>query len=173
MSETIEKTNKGIYQTAMEAFAKQNYEESIDAFTEAIGVDPQSKLAFMSRASAYFKLDRLDEARGDFDRVLEIDPENARAHHLRGLVNDKVGDHAAALADFTKAIDLDPNYGAAYYSRATLHAKMGSEDLAAEDIQMATHLTEVNIETFANENNVWRSQQLRVEEMGGADPMLR
>ena len=164
---------KQYFQSAMEAFVGQEFENSIDGFTRALEIDPEFKLAILSRGSAYFKLDRLDEARGDFDRVVEIDPENARAYHLRGLVHDRAGDQSSALDDFSKAIDLDPNYGAAYYSRATLYAKMGSEDLAAEDIQMATHLTEVNIETFANENNVWRSQQLRVEEMGGADPMSR
>jgi hypothetical protein len=28
---------------------------------------------------------------------------------------------------------------------------------------MVQHLTNKNIESFANENNVWRSQQLRLE----------
>lgn len=161
------------FQKAMEEFVGQNYEDSIDAFTRAIEIDPELKLAVMSRGSAYFKLDRFEEARRDFDRVVEIDPNNARAFHLRGLVHDKTGDHQSALADFDSAIAIDPAYGAAYYSRANLHSKMGSADLATEDIQMATHLTEVNIEKFANENNVWRSQQLRVEDMGGADPMVR
>jgi tetratricopeptide (TPR) repeat protein len=161
------------FQKAMEEFIGQNYENSIDGFTRAIETDPELKLAILSRGSAYFKLDRLDEACRDFDRVVEIDPNNARAYHLRGLISDKTGDHSSALADFNKAIDLDPGYGAAYYSRANLHSKMGSVDEATEDIQMATHLTEANIEKFANENNVWRSQQLRVEEMGGADPMVR
>ena len=40
---------------------------------------------------------------------------------------------------------------------------MGNEDLALEDIQMVQHLTNKNIESAANENNIWRSQQLRVE----------
>jgi hypothetical protein len=48
---------------------------------------------------------------------------------------------------------------------ANLHNKMGHPDLASEDIQMVTHLTEVNIESFANENNVWRTQHLRLESM--------
>ncbi len=29
---------------------------------------------------------------------------------------------------------------------------------------MVTHLTNVNIESFANENNIWRSQHLKLEE---------
>ena len=64
------------------------------------------------------------------------------------------------MADF-----VSHNYGAVYFSRAKLHNKMGHPDLATEYIQMVTHFSEVNIESFANENNVWRSQYLRLESM--------
>jgi hypothetical protein len=40
---------------------------------------------------------------------------------------------------------------------------MGNEDLAVEDIMMIQHLTNLNVETFANDNNIWRSQQMRLE----------
>ena len=53
-----------------------------------------------------------------------------------------------------------------------LHTKMGDADQAAADMKMVTHLTEVNIETFANENNIWRSQQLRLESMHDDDLAL-
>lgn len=112
------------------------------------------------------KLDRLEEAQADFDRVIKSHPEYAKAYHLRGLVHEKSGDNQAALKDFDRAIGFDREYGVAYYSRANLHSKMGNEDRATEDIEMVTQLTNVNIETFANENNIWRSQHLKLEETG-------
>lgn len=75
------------------------------------------------------------------------------------------GDDDAALQDFNQAIEISPDYGAAYYSRATLLTKLGQEDLAAEDMQMVTHLTNLGIETFANENNIWRSRQMQLEDI--------
>jgi Tfp pilus assembly protein PilF len=99
----------------------------------------------------------------DFDRVIAIDPDYARAYHLRGLAREIEGDDKGALDDFNRAIALKPDYGAAYHSRATLHTKMGQMDDAAEDIRMVTHLTQQNIETFANENNVWRSNHMHLE----------
>lgn len=74
------------------------------------------------------------------------------------------GDNDRALKDFDRAIDIDPEYGAAFYSRATLLTKMGQEESALEDMKMVTHLSNLNIENFANENNVWRSRQLQLEE---------
>ena len=74
------------------------------------------------------------------------------------------GDNDRALKDLDRAIYIDPEYGAAFYSRATLLTKMGQEESALEDMKMVTHLSNLNIENFANENNVWRSRQLQLEE---------
>jgi hypothetical protein len=68
------------------------------------------------------------------------------------------------MADFDRAITLDPEYGAAYYSRATLMAKQGQQEAAVADMQMVAHLTNRNLQSFANENNVWQSNHLRVED---------
>ena len=162
-----------LFQEGMAEFVGRNYGTSIDALSKALELDPEFVLARLSRGAAYLKLGNHAKAGADFDQVIALDPDHARAHHLRGLVFEKTGDDPGALGAFNRAVDLDPEYGAAYYSRATLHTKMGREDLAAEDMQMVTHLTNVNIETFANENNIWRSHQLRLEEMDAADPMDR
>ena len=152
-----------IYNDGMYEFINSNFEKSIEILSEAAELDSGRKLTFISRGSAYLKLNRLEEALNDFNHAIDIDPDYARAFHLRGLVEEKRGADARALEDFTRAIEIDPEYGAAYHSRATLRTKMGLEDLAMEDIAMVQHLTNKNIETFANENNVWRSQHTRLE----------
>ena len=149
----------------MFSFLKSDYEASIEHLSRAIDIDPNHSLAYMSRGSAYFRSDRLEEAIADFDRAIDLEPNLARPYHLRGLAKERQGNDAEAIADFDKAIELDSEYGAAYYSRATLHTKMGNEDLAVEDIKMVEFLTNKNIETFANENNVWRSQHMRIESL--------
>ncbi len=154
------------FKEGMAEFVGRNYEKSIETLNQALDIAPENKIARLSRASAYMKLDRLEDALTDFDRVINSHPEYAKAYHLRGLVHEKSGDYQAALKDFDRAIGLDPEYGAAYYSRANLHSNMGNQERATEDIEMVTHLTNVNIETFANENNLWRSQHLKLEVTG-------
>jgi len=168
-----ETTAKDHFHNGMSEFVANNFGESIEHLTRAIEADPDFSLARTSRGAAYLKTGQAQKAVEDFDTVIETDGKNARAFHLRGLAHEKMGDDKAALQDFSAAIEIDPSYGAAYYSRATLYAKTGETDRATEDIEMVNHLTEVNIESFANENNVWRSNQLRLEEMGMADPMDR
>ncbi len=140
-----------------------NLDNSIASLSLALELDPDNKLALVTRGSAFLKLNNFDMAVKDFDRVIELDPNYARAYHLRGIVKESTEDYENALADISKAIDIDPEYGAAFYSRATLLTKLKREDEAVEDIQMVQFLTNKNIETFANENNVWRSQQMKLE----------
>ena len=162
---TKENDFKDLYAHGMYEFINENYESSIEILTQAAELKPDSTLVFASKGAANLKLDRLEEALNDINRAIRIDENYAKAYHLRGLVNEKKGHDSEALRDFTKAIELDPAYGAASNSRATLHTKMGNEDLAMEDIMVIQNLTNLNFEAFANENNVWRSQQLRLEQM--------
>jgi len=157
------------FEEGMADFVSHNYGRSVDLLSQAIELDPRFTLALKSRGAAYLKLDKVQEAIADMNTVIDIAPDNARAYHIRGLAHDKSGDYNKALEDFNQALELNPNYGAVFYSRANLHTKMGHTDEAAEDIRMVTHLSEVNIESFANENNVWRSQQLRLESMYNDD----
>lgn len=153
------------FEEGMSDFLNGEYDRSITRFSAALDIDSRFKPALKSRGAAYLKINKLRDAIADFDRLIEMDPDNARAYHLRGLAYEKKGDLDRALGDFNRSIDHNPEYGAAYFSRATLHNKMGDTEQATADMKMVTHLTEVNIETFANENNIWRSQQLRLEAM--------
>jgi len=155
---------KDLFNKGMMAFANTDYEESIEILTEAADVDEGFKLTFVGRGSAYLQLDKLDEARADFNHVIDLDPGYARAFHLRGLVEEKRGNDEQALLDFTRAIELDPEYGAAYHSRVTLMTKMGREEEAADDVAMIQHLTSKNMAEYANDNNVWQSNHLAVED---------
>ena len=157
--------SKEKFEEGMADFASQNYVRSIEHLSEAITIKPDFSLALKSRGAAFLRLDKFQDAISDFTKVVEMDPENARAFHLRGLAFEKFGENDKALDDFNRAIALNPSYGVAYHSRAILHTKMGHTDMATEDIQMVAQLTEINIEAFSNDNNVWRSQQLRLESM--------
>lgn len=161
---TEKKSAQGFFAGGMREFAAARYDKSIELLTHAITMDPGHALAVVSRGAAYLKLDMLDQARDDFDRAVEIEPGYARAYHMRGLVGEKQGDDRAALADFDRAIELNSEYGAAYCSRAALHAKMANTDMAQDDIEMVARLGTHNLESFMNENNLWQTQHLRVED---------
>lgn len=157
--------NKELFANAMSHLMKDKLGTSIDLLNEIIDTDPDDKLALLARGSVYLKMGNTEYAIGDFSRTLQIDSSHPKAYHLRGLAREMAGDDDEALKDLNKAIDIDSEYGAAYYSRATLLTKMGREDSALEDMKMVSQLSNRNIESFANENNVWRSRHLQMENM--------
>jgi tetratricopeptide (TPR) repeat protein len=167
MSDNKEKNTR--FSEGMAEFVGKNYDKTIAILTEVIENDADHKLALVARGSAYLKLENTDAALADFDRAIAIDQAYARAHHLKGIALESKNENEMAIEAFNQAIENDPEYGAAYYSRATLHSKMGNTDLATDDIQMVAHFTNQNIESFANENNVWRSNHLRYESMMESD----
>ncbi|MDJ0875528.1 MAG: tetratricopeptide repeat protein [Desulfobacterales bacterium] len=171
MAEQIK--NKALFDKAAQAFAKREYNQSITLFTMMIAEDPEDTLAWVSRGAAHMRLDNLDAALEDFNRAIGLRPKQARSYHLRGLIYEKQGALDKALDDFSKAIALDPEYGAALYSRAALFTKMGDGRRAQEDAEAFTMLTEKKVGEYANENNIWRSQHLTLEEGGITDPIHR
>lgn len=158
------KNENNDFESGMIAFVDERYDESIALFTRALEYEPDHLLAVVSRGAAYYKQGHLEQARADFDRGIQIDPAHARAHHMRGLVNEHGGNDQAAMDDFTRAIELNPDYGAAYFSRAALHTKLSNTEQAQADIETATVIGSQNLESYMNENNVWHSQQMRVED---------
>lgn len=157
------KAYEELYNEGMVEFLGNNFDKCVMILSQAADLDNSNKLVYVSRGAAYLRLNRAEEALTDFNRAIEIDDRYARAFHLRGLVEEMRGDDTKALADLTRAIEIDPEYGAAYNSRAALHTKMGNENLAMEDVVMIQHLTGKNLESLANENNIWHSQHLRLE----------
>jgi tetratricopeptide (TPR) repeat protein len=162
-------TKKELFAHAMSCLMNDNIGASIELLDKILDSDPTDKLVLLARGSAHLKSGKAENAIGDFSRAIEVDSGYAKAYHLRGLAREAAGDDDAALKDFDEAIDIDSEYGAAYFSRATLLTKMGQEDSATEDMRMVTHLTNVNIESFANENNVWRSRHMQMENVFESD----
>jgi len=157
-------TVKELFNEAVSAFVDEQYDASVQILTRALELDPTDKLAVITRGTAFLKQEKLQEALADFDRAIELDPEHAGTFHKRGLVLEKLGKYEDAIRAFDQAIALNPEYGAAYFSRATLHAKLSHADAALEDMQMITHLGNRNLESYMHDNNVWHTQQMRVED---------
>jgi len=161
------------FSAGMHAFLNNQYEDSTASFSRVLGKDPHHRLALVSRGAAYLQLMKLQEARDDFDRAIAIDDQSAKPFHLRGLVHDRQGHHREALDDFSQAIARDPEYGAAYYSRSAVYSRLGEHAKAQEDIEAFTLLSEKNVAEYAEDNNVWRSHHLTLEDGGITDPMHR
>ena len=96
---------------------EDKFEEAIDAFTEAIKIDPGKSSDYQNRGAAREKL-------------------------LSQSGATDIKQYRGVLADYTEAINLDPNAPVSYYQRGALLADRGRAHEAFPDLEKALQIAQ-------------------------------
>ncbi|HMQ07876.1 MAG TPA: tetratricopeptide repeat protein [Saprospiraceae bacterium] len=91
-------------------------EDAIDAFTQAIMLQPHYSQAYQNRAYAYVRMGNMDHALKDYEMAISLDRDQADLHFQRGLVFCHLGRYESALQDFSKARQLEPDFSQATFN---------------------------------------------------------
>lgn len=126
-------------------------EQAIKYFRQALGYDPDSKLALRylrmvqkldrmkEQGNTAFKAGKFAEAVKLYGDALEVDPSNkstnAKLLNNRATAASKLKDWDMAIADSTRAIELDPSYTKAKKTRAKALGETGSWDEAVKELK--------------------------------------
>jgi tetratricopeptide (TPR) repeat protein len=120
----------------------QCWEESISDSTEAINLDPESKLAYLNRAVAYNYTGKYDLAIVDFSKAIELDDTIAEAYVNRAYAYYKKGGFQKAIADCNQALEIDPEQSYAYFNRGLVHKELGLVEEAISDFENFIAMTD-------------------------------
>ena len=131
----------------------------------ATQLNPDSVAAQCALGQALMAQGDLDGAAQTAARAVALDPSLPQAQYLLGIADAQRRDWRHAAESLEECRRLAPDFLPAASALSRVYTSMGREDDATEDMKMVTHLTNLNIENFANDNNIWRSRQLQVEEM--------
>ena len=93
---------------------------AINAFSQAIRINPRYVSAYFMRAITYKQLREERRAVADYDRAIALAPRAAGFYNNRGNLKSVLNDPQGALADFDRAIALAPQDAYAYYNRGNL-----------------------------------------------------
>lgn len=89
------------------------YEEAIDNYTTAIGINPKFAEAYMNRAQVRFQLTpekrKFSEIINDCNKAIQLNPKLGAAYYNRGLAEMFNADYELALNDFDFGLKLDPS----------------------------------------------------------------
>lgn len=102
---------ESVRKDAKEKYKQEDYQGSLEAWTEYIKLNPKDASAYYNRGRAYARLKNPTAAMQDFNQTIKLDPTYARAYNKRGELRAQAGEKKAALADFQKAADLYQKQG--------------------------------------------------------------
>jgi tetratricopeptide (TPR) repeat protein len=86
---------------------QENFEEAVQAFTQAIQIDPTLALALNARGYALLRLRRYQDAIADCSQAIRLNPAYANAYLNRSVAKRALGDITGAREDKNHAAELD------------------------------------------------------------------
>lgn len=141
------------------------FQNSVDAYSRAIALDPAADAYLNGRGVSYFRLGKLDEALADFDRALAIDAGDLTVLSNRGEVYMLKGDYKRALQDLDAVIAKDAKFGIAFGHRARTYAAMGDTARGMADFDRA-------VAASPDRADLWMQRGLLHEQLGSKDKAL-
>jgi len=118
------------FRRGKQAFDVHKYQQTIDAMTEAIQLDPKFGDAFTYRAWARLGRGKKIEALSDAEEGVRLAPKSARAWAIRAFAHDTGRNYAQSLLDCQKAIEIDPKLSIAYSIQCLSLGNLGRNDEA-------------------------------------------
>lgn len=131
-------------------YEKGDWDGAIKDFTQVLGINPKSSVAFNNRASAKQAKNEIDGAISDYTQALDLDPKMVAAYYGRGNAKTSKGDLDGAIADYSQAVALDPKLAGAFYSRANVKTAKNDLDGAIADYTLALEIDPNQESTYSN-----------------------
>lgn len=90
-------------------FSAGDYDSAIQAFTDAIAIDPDNAVLYSNRSAAYASARRWAEATNDARRTTQLRPDWGKGWSRLGAALQGSGDFAGAVAAFRSGVAVDPS----------------------------------------------------------------
>lgn len=87
----------------------KNYEEAVNAYTEAIKIDPKNHVFFSNRSLAYMSLNNFENALNDADECIKVNPNFAKGYLRKGFALFKLDKKEESLTSYEEGLKIDPN----------------------------------------------------------------
>lgn len=89
-------------------YNRKKYNEAIEAYTQAIVLNPKDYSFFNNRGVAYHTKGEFENAIADYSKAVELKPNDFSSYNNRGAAYEDLGLIEQAIADYQKATELEP-----------------------------------------------------------------
>ena len=143
-------------------FLECKIDECVDTFQKALDAGADPFMVYISIGAAYMKTKEPDKAIENFSKAIEINNNNPRPFYYRGLTYLYKEENEKAIADLTQAINLKHDFHTARFARATAYFRLEKYEEAAADIKQVMPQMETNIQEFADNYGILRTEMWNV-----------
>ena len=106
---TIRAEGEKLLEWGKEKYNQGDYQGAIDAYTQALRINPNDTITYCNRGDALSYLGDKQGAINDYTQASKINPNDANAYRGRGFVRAALGDNQGAIDD-TQALQINPHY---------------------------------------------------------------
>jgi tetratricopeptide (TPR) repeat protein len=145
------KTKKDWFDEAISYRNQQRYDYALEAFEQALRLDPNYMEAYQEKGMTLLELARYDYALEAFEQALRLDPNLVSLYIAKGQTLNALERYKEALTAFEQAIHLDPDY----IGRDKALQQLGISREAQEQLASQLQQTQQQLE----------DQQKRVEQL--------
>ncbi len=121
------------YNKGIALYGQGKYDEAIQAFDEAIEINPQNADTWNNKGTALANLGKYDEAIQAFNEAIALDPKYAYAWYSKGNALVNLGKYDEAIKAYDKAIEINPRDARAWNNKGYALKMLGrttASDLA-------------------------------------------
>ncbi len=112
---------------------------ALNYLTRATRLAPNMSIGYYLSGIAFYRIERLNEARRMFSRAVQLDPGNAEAFFYLANIEGISGAYDRALKHYAAAVKINPELADAHYNMARLYAETGHVPEAARSYDRAVH----------------------------------
>jgi len=123
-------------------YGLEKYEQSLEAYEEALKLDIRNIKAWKYKGSAMGHLGKHTEALEAFEEALQLDSKDDGAWKYKGDALYCLGKYTEALEAFEEALQLDPKNAIVLYKLACVYSKVQKTDLCLDYLKQAIIIDE-------------------------------
>ncbi len=118
----------------------KTYTKAIEAYKQAIRIDPDEAIAHCNLGFAYDQLGFHIDAREAYIQAIRINPDYAEAHYYLGADYIILGFRIFAIEAYKEAIRINPDYAEAHYSLGVAYLLIRDRDSAINEYKILKEL---------------------------------
>jgi tetratricopeptide (TPR) repeat protein len=120
----------------LKAGSEKQIHAAVNAFKEAIRLEPKNPFAHLQLAEALMLQKNYDEALRSLSTASELQPASPIPYAMRGELFEAKKDIARARQEYLEAIKIDPAYHVSHLKLAGIYAKEGNAQGAIKELEL-------------------------------------